>query len=202
MPVELIRAEILIERDGALIPRANAIPPMIPIGIAASGPSKQWWLKPFQRVEHIKPDAAHVWNRGVLADPYAAVNAASEEFDELPMKLRPNPADDIFCINLYYHDNSLFVFITPPCVSSSSSTDELIVWRAVAFEQLTRTMQDNTPKDSATAYTLVRTGGVVAERTTSPPGSPRRTLPKLTRWGAGHITVRCGRRAGRRRRTA
>jgi hypothetical protein len=73
---------------GSLLNRANTVSPVIVIRKASTRPSQNRDSKFFQIFDGLLPVTSDVWNRRVLSYPQTTINAGTQMFGKVRMKLR------------------------------------------------------------------------------------------------------------------
>src|SRR5690606_38620192 len=76
-------APVRVDHAGPLVARPDPVLPVVVVGEAPAGPAQVRDADRAERVDDVAPDAAHVRHVGVLPDPEAAVDAASEVLGEV-----------------------------------------------------------------------------------------------------------------------
>jgi hypothetical protein len=74
---------------------------MIFVGKTAARPAQYWKLYFFECFNYIGAYASHVWDRGVLSDINAVVNASSQVLGKVSVQLGIDPCNLISRIDLY-----------------------------------------------------------------------------------------------------
>src|SRR5690625_3842260 len=80
-------APVGVDHAGTVLAGADAVPPVVVVGEAASGPAQVGDAQGAQRLDHVVADAAGVGDLGVLAHVEAAVDAAPQVLGEVAVEV-------------------------------------------------------------------------------------------------------------------